>query len=178
MNGGGDIPVPTPIVAHGLIYITNAHGRSAPMYAIRTGASGDVTLQGGATSNEHVAWSDPRSGAYMQTPIVYGDHLYTCRDDGVLTCYEAKTGRLVYRQRLGAGRSGFTASAVAADGKLYYTAETGEVHVVRAGPQMQVLAVNPLGETAMATPAISQRVLFFRTRNHVVAIGVRGDGQK
>jgi len=170
MTGGGDIPVPTPVVGQGLIFITNAHGRMSPVYAVRPTAAGDITLEGTAQSNAHVAWSVPRGGAYMQTPLVYGDYLYNCRDNGVLTCYEAKTGKQVYQERLGTGRTGFTASAVAADGKLYYTSEEGDVYVVKAGPKFEVLATNPMGEVCMATPAISEGVLLFRTQGHLVAI--------
>lgn len=170
LTGGGDIPVPTPIIAHGLIYITNAHGRSAPLYAIRPGARGDISLKDDATTNKHIAWSVSRNGAYMQTPLVYGDYLYSCSDRGVLKCFEAKTGKLAYRQRLGKGSSGFTASPVAADDKLYFTSEDGDVFVIRPGPEFELLSVNGMGEICMATPAISKGTLFFRTRHHIVAI--------
>ena len=133
MKGGGDIPVPTPVVAGGLVYITNAHGGAAPIYAIRTSATGDVSLPEGRTSNAHVAWSQERDGAYMQTPLVYAGLLYNCRDNGVLSVYDAKTGRRLYQQRLGEGGAGFTASPVAADGKVYFTSEEGEVTV---GPRV------------------------------------------
>jgi outer membrane protein assembly factor BamB len=140
------------------------------MYAISPRAKGDITLQGDATSNDHVAWCDTSCGAYMQTPLVYGDYLYACRDNGVLTCYRAKSGQRVYRERLGSGRTGFTASPVAANDKLYFTSEEGDVYVVQAGAEFKVLAENPLGEVCMATPAISEGVIFFRTRDHLVAI--------
>lgn len=171
LSGGGDIPVPTPVFGHGLIFLTSAHGRAAPIYAVRPSAGGDISLKEGETSNPSVAWSYQRDGAYMQTPLVYGDYLYVCRDNGVLTCFEARTGDRVYQERLGTGRTGFTASGVATDGKLYYASEEGEVHVLRAGPKFEVLAVNPLGEVCMATPAISEGVLVFRTQGHVVAVG-------
>jgi outer membrane protein assembly factor BamB len=171
MRGGGDIPVPTPIVAHDLVFLTNAHGGPAPIWAVRTSAAGDVTLAEGAASNEHVAWSTPAGGAYMQTPLVFDDLLYVCRDNGVLSVFEATTGKAVYTERLGSGSSGFTASAVAGDGKIYYTSELGDVHVVRAGRKFERLAVNPLGEIAMATPAISEGTLYFRTKNALVAVG-------
>ncbi len=114
MTGGGDIPVPTPVVGHGLIYITNAHGRMAPIYAIKTTATGDISLKDAEQSNAYIAWSLARDGAYMQTPLVYGDYLYNCRDNGVVSCYEATTGKRIYQERLGTGRTGFTASSVAA----------------------------------------------------------------
>lgn len=171
MTGGGDIPVPTPVFGHGLLFVTNAHGPSSPVFAVRPTATGDVSLKAGEASNVHVAWSVPRDGSYMQTPLVYGDHLYVCKDNGVLSVFDAMTGRRVYQERLGEGTTGFTASAVAADGKVYYTSEEGEVFVLKAGPAFEVLARNPLGEVTLATPAISEGVLFFRTRGHVLAIG-------
>jgi len=170
LAGGGDVPVPTPIVGHGLVFITNAHGGRAPIYAIRLDASGDITLEDGAAANDYIVWSDGHNGNYMQTPLLYGDYLFTCKDGGVMTCYDAKTGKRFYRQRLGTGKSGFTASPVAADGKIYFSSEDGEIYVVQIGPEFKLLAVNPMGEICMATPAISEGVLFFRTQNHLVAV--------
>ena len=167
MKGGGDIPTPTPVVGHGLIYLTNAHGRLMPVYAVKADATHDVSLEGDATQNDAVAWSYAREGCYMPTPIVYGDHLYLCRDGGSLVCYEAETGREVYRERV---EGPFTASPVAADGKLYLTAEKGSVHVVEAGPEFRLVATNSMGGICMATPAISEGMLLFRTKDHVVAV--------
>lgn len=168
MRGLGDIPVPTPIMAHNLIYITTAHGEGAPVYAIRPTATGDITLGQLEKVNEHVAWSYKRRGNYMQTPLVYGDQLYLCRDSGIMACHDAKTGKVLYKKRL--GRTGFTASAVAGDGKIYFTGEEGDVYVLKAGIELELLAHNEIGEVCMATPAISEGVLFFRTRDHLVAI--------
>lgn len=172
MKGGGDIPVPTPVPADGLLLITNAHGSQSPIYAVRQGAEGEISLGEEQSSNAGIAWSTRRDGAYMQTPIVVGDLLYVCRDNGVLGCYEVATGHEVYRQRLGGGgTSGFSASAVSDGEKIYFSNEVGEIFVVRAGPEFELLEVNEMGEIVMATPAISEGVLFFRTRGHVVAIG-------
>jgi len=168
--GGGDIPVPTPFVAHDLVFLSSAHGGSRPLFAVRTSANGDVSLEAAESSNAHVAWSRPRDGAYIPTPIVYGDVLYVLRDNGVLSAYDARTGERHYQERLGAGRGGVSASVVAADGKLYLTGETGEVAVVRAGTEYELLETNGMGETCMATPAISEGVLYFRTRGRLVAI--------
>jgi len=171
LTGGGDIPVPTPVVAEGLVFITNAHGDQAPIYAIRPGAEGDISLSGSARSSDAIAWSVARGGAYMQTPLVLGGILYNCRDNGALTAYRAATGEVLYQERLGGGSTGFTASPVAADGKVYFTSEDGDVHVVKAGESFELLSVNPLGEVAMATPAIADGVLYFRTRSRLVAVG-------
>lgn len=173
LTGGGDIPVPTPIAAHGLVFITNAHGKMAPVYAIKPTATGDISLKEGETSNAHIAWSVQRDGGYMQTPIVYGDILYVCRDNGVLSAFDPKTGTRHYQARLGDGKTGFSASAVASNGRLYFTSEDGDVYVVKAGPVYELLATNPLGEVAMATPAISEGAMIFRTRNHLLSIGER-----
>ena len=171
LSRGGDIPVPTPIVAHDLIFVTSAHGRLSPLHAIRLNATGDITPPSGETTNAHIAWSITRGGNYMQTPIVVGDYLFACRDHGVVTCFTAKTGAQHYSERLSSGRSGFTASPVASSDKLYFTSEEGVVYVVRAAPKFEVLAKNELGEPCMATPAISGDALFFRTRNHLVCVG-------
>ena len=169
MRGGGDIPVPTPVFAHDLIFITNAHGAGSPIYAIRPEATGDISLGEGESANEHVVWSIARGGGYMVTPIVYGDYLYNLRNNGALSVFDARTGERMYQARLGAG-GGFSASPVAADGKLYFTGEDGDIFVLDAGPEFELLATNQMGEVCMATPAISEGMLLFRTQGHVMAI--------
>ena len=106
----------------------------------------------------------------MATPLVYGDHLYVVRSQGILNVFNAKTGERAYQQRLGTGTTAFTASTIAADGKLYFTSEEGDVYVVKAGPVFELLATNPLGGISMATPAVSEGTLYFRTSNKIVAI--------
>lgn len=171
MRGGGDIPVPTPVVGDGRIFITNAHGMMAPIYAIKTSAEGDISLEAGQTTNDHIPWYRPKRGTYMQTPLFADGLLHCCTDAGIFTVYDAKDGTQVYRKRIGDGGTGFTPSPIAADGKIYFTSEVGDVHVFRIGRQHKPLAVNPLGEICMATPAVSRGVLFFHTQRHVIAIG-------
>ena len=113
---------------------------------------------------------EPRNGAYMQTPLVLDGLLYSCSDRGVLKVYEARTGALRYTQRLGEGTTGFTSSPVAAGGHVYFASEEGEVYVLKPGATFELKAKNLLGEVAMATPAISDGVLYYRTRGHLVAI--------
>jgi len=173
LQGGGDIPVPTPVVADGLVFLTSAHGPVAPLYAIRLTAAGDISLKPGETSNPSVAWSYSRDGAYMITPVVYGDYLYNAKNNGVLSCYRAKTGERMYQTRLGGGTSGFTASPVAGDGKIYFSSEDGDVFVVKAGPAFELLATNPMGDVCMASPAVSQGVVYFRTKSQVVAVAAK-----
>ena len=168
LSGGGDVPVPTPVVAHGLVFLTSAHGRSRPIRAIKFDATG--TLGADPEQEEHLAWVIRRRGVYMQTPLVHGELLYCCSDGGAVGCYDAKTGDMHYRERIGGGLTGFSGSPVANGDRLYFSGENGEVFVVKAGEDFVVLATNDMGEECMSTPAISDGTLYFRTRGHVVAI--------
>lgn len=166
--GGGDAPVPAPIVVEGLVFVTNAHGRQAPIYCLSADAEGDVTTDG-----EAMLWCHLNRGNYMQTPMAYGGELYLLSDAGILACLDLVSGDAVYRERLGDGATGFTASIVAGDGKLYATSETGTVHVISAGREFEPIGRSDLGETCMATPAISSGTLLWRTRSQLVAIGLK-----
>jgi outer membrane protein assembly factor BamB len=170
LRGGGDNPIPTPFVADGLIVVTNAHGGKAPLFAIRPSATGDISLPEGSTSNDAIVWSVPNGGTYISTPVVYGGYIYLANHNGVLRCFEFKTGRKMYEERLGTD-SACSASLVAADGKIYCPVEEGVVYVIKAGATMEVLAKNQMGEPCLATPAISQGVLYFRTSGSLIAIG-------
>ena len=195
LDGGGDIPVPTPVIGQGLAIFTSAHGRLRPMRAIRLEAQGDLTPSDSAaaipqdppgqpfnpgmgdttpvkpgSTNGAIAWSYPRQGDYLQTPVVVGDHVYGCSDNGVLTCFDLKTGAIRYSERLGNGRGGFSASPVSDGRHLYFTSEVGQVFVLPATDQFTVLATNNLGAICMATPIVAEGVLYFRTRDQVVAI--------
>ncbi len=166
--GGGDAPVPAPVVFEDLVLITNAHGGLAPIYCISAGAEGLITPE-----HEAMLWCHMNRGNYMQTPLVYGEELYLLSDAGILACLDLATGETRYRERLGAGESGFTASMVAGDGKLYATSEEGSVYVLAAGTSFARLAQCELGETCMASPAISDGVLFWRTRGHLLAVAAK-----
>jgi PQQ-like domain len=169
LSGNSEIAIPTPIVGPNLIIVTNGYTPIQPIYAIKPGASGDITLKKDQTSSESVAWSTPRGGPYIPTPVIYGDHLYVLAITGVLTSYDVRTGQRIYQQRVGMGGS-FSASPVAAEGKLYISSEDGDVYVVKAGPQYELLASNSIGEVLMASPAISDGTLFFRGLRNVFAI--------
>lgn len=171
LDGGGDIPTPTPVVAHGFAYFTSAHGKFRPMRAVRLEAKGDITPPDPGVTNAAIAWAHARQGNYMQTPIVVGEHIYGCSDSGVLTCFDAKTGAMSYTERLVRGGEGFTASPVSDGRHLYFASELGNVHVVPVGERFSAVATNRLGETCMATPALSGGILIFRTRGQVVAVG-------
>jgi glucose dehydrogenase len=169
LSGNSEIAIPTPIIGPDLIIVTNGYTPIQPIYAIKPGASGDITLKTGETKNESIAWSANRGGPYIPTPVIYGDHLYVLAINGVLTAYDVRSGQRVYQQRVGAGGS-FSASPVAADGKIYLLSEDGDAFVVKAGPAYELLATNPMGEVLMATPAISSGTIIIRGVKNLFAI--------
>jgi outer membrane protein assembly factor BamB len=171
LSGGGDIPVPTPVANGGLVYITNAHGPQSPVYAIKETATGDVSLKNDATSSEAVAWSAPRSGGYMCTPLVYRGLVYIVRYNGVLNVFDAQTGEKKYEARLAGATSAFTASPVANDGRVFIASEDGQVFVLAAGPKYEVVALNEMSTPVLATPALSDGRLLLRTQDQLMAIG-------
>jgi outer membrane protein assembly factor BamB len=170
LTPNSEITTPTPIFAHDLIYVTSGYRPLQPIYAIRPGASGDITLKEGKESSEFIAWSKQRGGPYMPTPIIYGDLLYTLSNQGVVTAYNATSGERVYQQRIADRGGAFTASPVGSDGKIYLSSEDGEIFVFKAGPKHELLSVNPMGEVLMATPAVSDGLLIVRGINHVFAV--------
>ncbi len=171
LDGGGDIPVPTPIFADGLIFLTSAHGKVRPMRAIRPEASGDITPADAGSTNAAIAWAYARQGDYMQTPLAVGGSLYGCLDLGILTCFDTKTGEIRYSERLSKNGEGFTSSPVSDGRHLYFASELGNVYVVPTTGEFSILAKNKMEETVMSTPAISDGMLLYRTREKLVAIG-------
>ena len=171
LGGSSKITAPTPIHADGLIYVTSGRHPERPVFAIRAGARGDLTLPEGKRSSEHIAWSSVKRGPYMPTPLVHGGLFYTLANHGILDAYDAKTGRPIYRERIPHRGSGFSGSPVAADGRIYLPAEDGEIFIVRAGPEFRLVARRDMGETLMATPAIGGGTLYVRGRRHLFAIG-------
>ncbi len=171
LRGGGDIPVPTPLHAHGLIYFTSAHGKLSPIYAIRESVSGKVESVG--VNEKDFAWKIPRGGNYMQTPIVIGDLLFSCRDSGIMSCFEARTGERFFQERLNIEKTGygFTASPVSDGRKIVYVSEDGYGFVMAANRKFTRLAKNTIGSACLATPAISNGRLFIRTREQLVCVG-------
>ena len=170
LGGSSKITAPTPIFTKELVIVASGRAPERPIFAIRPGAEGDLTLAEGQTSSGAVVWSKRGRGSYMPTPIAYQDHLYVVANQGLVDCYELATGREVYRERIPHRGSGFSASPVASDGRLFLPGEDGDIFVVRAGPVFGVIATNSMGELVMATPAIAHRTLFVRTEKHVVAI--------
>lgn len=186
LHGMSGLTIPTPFSSHGLVYISSGYpgGGLRPVYAVRPGASGDISIfpeeamrsglasgfPGELTSSRAVAWSYPLLGTYNTTAIVYGDTYYTLLDRGFLVAHDARTGEEIYgRKRLEIG-NGFTASPWAYNGKLFLLSEDGETYVVEAGSKFNILHKNPLNEMTLATPAIARGSLFIRTQSKLYRI--------
>jgi len=167
LSNGGDAPAPAPVIANDLIYLNSAHGKYSPIFVVRPDAIGDITLSPDSTKSKFIVWSVKRGGAYMQTPLIYRGHLYNLQTNGQLTCCDALTGVIKYKETL---KEAFSASGIASDGKLYFSSEEGNVYVVKAGPAFELLAKNALKDICMATPAISGNTLFFRTQHFLIAV--------
>jgi outer membrane protein assembly factor BamB len=169
--GMSQLTIPTPFTQFGLLYVCSGYvlDKLRPLYAIRPGAAGDISLKDNETSNAFIAWSHRLAGPYNPTPVVYGDHVYVLYDRGFFACYDARTGKEVYdKQRLGA--SAFTASPWAYDGKIFCLSEDGDTFVLQAGPEFKVLGKNSLEEMCMATPALVRGSLIIRTESKVYRI--------
>ena len=167
---GGDNPIPTPFSANGWIYLTNAHGGKAPVYAIRPNAKGDLTPKPDVAKNDGLVWATTDAGSYISTPVVYGDYIYLGNTNGVLRCLNAKTGEKIYEQRLSPDAQIY-ASLVGADGKIFVPSLDGDVYVVKAGPKFELVSRNHMGEPCFATPAILKNTIYFRTTDSLVAVG-------
>jgi outer membrane protein assembly factor BamB len=157
---------PTPVTAHGLLYVAcNGPGGNLVM-ALRPGGRGNIT-------NTHVAWRHHQAAPYSSSPVVVGDYIYTVKNGGVMSCLNAKTGELAWRERLPAGGN-YYASLVAGNGNIYALNEEGKATVVAAKPQFQVVSSNDLGERTMASPAVSGGRIFIRSDSTLFCIGSPG----
>lgn len=170
LGPNSEVVVATPIIGDGLAFLTAGYPPVRPVYAVRPGQRGDLSLPKGERASKAVAWSHPRGGTYIPSPILYRGILYTCNNNGILTAYRAETGEQLSMIRLSTTTASFSASPVAADGRLYFPSETGEVYILRAGPEPELLAVRPMGETVMSTPAISGGLMVVRTLKHVFGL--------
>jgi outer membrane protein assembly factor BamB len=165
------ITAPTPIAADGMWVVASGRAPERPIFIVRAGASGDLTLPGGQTSGGSVVWSRTGRGSYMPTPLVYKGILYVLANNGVLDAYNLRTGEELYRRRLDLIGSGYSASPVAADDRIYLSNEDGEMLVIAAGSRFAQVASNSIGELLMATPALSGGVMYVRSSNSLFAIG-------
>ena len=165
------ITAPTPVYSADQFLIASGRQPERPIFAVKAGARGDLTLPEGKTSSDAVVWSRTARGSYMPTPLLYQGLLYVLNNNGLFDCYDWKTGEEIYRQRLPVVGSGFSASPVAADRKIYLSNEDGDMLVIAAGRKFEHLGTNSLGELLMATPALSEGVMYIRSAQSVLAMG-------
>jgi outer membrane protein assembly factor BamB len=172
-GGMSSIAIPTPSSKFGMLYVTSGYvgDKTRPIFAIKPGASGDITLQEGETNNQYIAWHNPTAGPYNPSPLVYGDYLYVLFDFGFLSCHDARTGRLIYeKERIRPTNTAFTASLWAANGKIFALSEDGDTYVFQSGPEYKFLHQNSLDEMCMATPAVAGDSLLIRTLTKLYCI--------
>ena len=170
MSGGGDVPIPTPVIGKDLIYFNSAHGPSSPILAIRTDATGDISLKQGEKSNEFVQWSIPRGGSYIHTLLLYMNHLYNVNWNGTINCLDPETGKEIYNAKLGKSKS-FVAAPVASDGRLYIVDEQGTVYIIQDGDTFKELSEIPLNDICLTAPSITDGMIYFRTQKYLIAVG-------
>ena len=168
MSGMSGTPVPTPFAYEGLLYINGGRGR--PLFAIRPGATGDISLKEGQTANEYVVWSQPRGGTYLPSAVAYQGFVYTLTETGILNRYDAKTGKQTYKTRIDPAASAFTTSPWAYNGKLFCLSEEGQTFVVNTGEEFQLSHVNELDDMAQASPALVNDRLLIRTEHRLYSI--------
>jgi outer membrane protein assembly factor BamB len=177
-----DIAIPTPFAGGGLLFISSGYvgDKLRPLYAIRPGATGDITLKPGETSNDFIAWSNPVAGPYNPSPLFYEGRLYVLYDRGWMSCFDAKTGQVLYdRQPLPDGLA-FTSSPWAAGGQIFCLNEDGVCFVLRAGENFELLHTNRLADDdmCMATPALAGDRLLIRTATRLYCIRTSRQAQK
>lgn len=168
----GEQHIPSPVLAGGMLYFTSQGGDSSPIYAIRPGASGDISLTDGKPQDKHIAWYQPRGGVHIVSPLVYQGHMYVLADNGVVSVHDAATGERRYRSRLGAGGVHF-ASPTGINGNVLFISQDGEAYVIKAGPKFELVAESKLGEGTMSTPAVSGGTIFIRGYKHLFAIATK-----
>jgi outer membrane protein assembly factor BamB len=165
------ITAPTPLFADNKFIIASGRAPERPIFVVKAGARGDLTLPEGKTASDSVVWSRSGRGSYMPTPLVYDGIVYVLANNGLLDAYDLQTGAEVYRQRLPLVGSGFSASPVAADGKIYLSNEDGDMLIIAAGRNYAHLGTNTMGELLMATPALSEGVMYVRSAQSLFAVG-------
>jgi outer membrane protein assembly factor BamB len=173
-----NITAPTPVGSSDLIVAASGRRPTAPLFVVRaSAAAGQIPLPDPVTTplptatGAVVAWSRMQRGPYMPTPLVYRGVLYVLNNPGIFDAYELESGHELYRARIEPAGSGFSASPVAADGRIYVPGEDGDIFVIEAGRTFKQLAMNPIGELLMATPALSDGVMYVRSAQSLTAIG-------
>lgn len=154
--------IPSPVANNEMVFVSAGFPAKIAM-AITLGGTGDLA--------EKVAWKYEKGTAYVPSPILYGDYLYLTTDRGILTCLDAKTGKVKYEGGRVPIPATFTASPVAVDGKLLLTSEDGDTFIVKAGPVHEIIGTNTVGEPVYASPAIADGRIFIRAERNLYAIG-------
>jgi outer membrane protein assembly factor BamB len=172
MSGMAATPIPMPFAYDGLLYINGGRGR--PLYAIRPGAAGDISLGKDESSNQYVVWSVPRAGTYLPSSVAYQGAVYSLSETGILSRFDAKSGTLTYRTRIDPAATAFTTSPWVYNDKLFCLSEEGQTFVIAAGDKFQLLHVNDLDDMAQATPALVGDRLLIRTEHRLYSIRRRG----
>jgi outer membrane protein assembly factor BamB len=168
--------IPTPFASGDLLYVSSGYvgDSNRPVYAIKAGGAGDISLKPGETSNAWIAWALPQGGTYNVSPIVYNGRFYTLFDRGFFTNHDAKTGKEIYTKvRLDPTASGFTASPWAYNGKIFAMSEDGTTYVIAAGDEFKIIGQNALDEFTMASPAIHRDSLLIRTASNLYRIATQ-----
>lgn len=168
MSGMSGSAIPMPFAYDGLLHINGGRGRS--LFAIRPGASGDISLSKDQTSNEYVVWSQPRAGTYLPSSLAYEGAVYSLTETGILSRFDARTGRQIYKTRIDPAATAFTTSPWAYNGKLFCLSEEGQTFVIATGEQFQLLHVNELDDMAQASPALVGERLLIRTEHRLYSI--------
>ncbi|MEK6337296.1 MAG: PQQ-binding-like beta-propeller repeat protein [Acidobacteriota bacterium] len=168
MSGMSGSPIPMPFAYDGLLHING--GRGKPLFALRPGATGDISLGKDQTSNEYVVWSQPRAGTYLPSSLAYEGAVYSLTETGILSRFDAKTGKQTYKTRIDPKATAFTTSPWAYNGKLYCLSEEGQTFVIATGEQFQLLHVNDLDDMALASPALVGERLLIRTEHRLYSI--------
>ena len=174
LGPNSELVIATPVVSETVAYVSAGYPPVKPIYAVRAGTRGALDVDP-AVGHERLLWSHSRGGAYMPTPLLYRGLFYVVHHNGRLVAYEAESGAPIYKSRF-SGTATVTGSPVAVNGKLYVPTEEGLVYVLEAATEHRELAVNDFGEPLMATPAVSEGVLLFRTPSRLVAIADRAEG--
>ena len=167
-----NLVIPSPFVVDNLLYVTSGYFADPhrPVYAIKPGAKGDISLKDDDNSNEYIQWYQPKGGPYNTTPLVYNGIYYLLLDQGMISTYDSKTGKQFYdRIRFPRGAS-FTTSPWAYKDRLFCLAENGKTYVIKTGKEFEILHVNDLDELCMACPAIVDGKLLIRTAGAVYCI--------
>jgi outer membrane protein assembly factor BamB len=170
MTGGGDIQIPTPIIGKDLIYFNSAHGRLSPITAVKTSATGDITLKEGETANSGISWRLTRGGSYMHTMLLYRNRLYNVNWNVSIVCLDPLTGKEIYNAKLGKVNT-FVASPVASDGRIYIIDEKGTLFIIQDGDSFKLLAEIPFNDNCLTAPAITDGLIYFRTQKYLYAVG-------